>query len=108
MKFLSTAFGPGIAAAAIATAGIAVAASSRDTRLVNICLRLPHVGTRVIAAGEDDELWILVGPERDDDWNLWIQAISRDWTEGGGGDEWVVCRTAWWWGEFDDEWLTYF
>ena len=102
MNFLSTAFAPGIAAAAIATAGIAVAASSRDTRLVNICLRLPHVGTRVIAAGEDDELWILVGPERDDDWNHWIIGVYNE-AAVGYDDAWVVRRTAWWWGEYIDK-----
>ena len=102
MNFLSTAFGPGIAAAAIATAGIAVAASSRDTRLHNIFLRLPHVGTRVIAAGEDDELWILVGPERDHDWNLWIVAVNNETADYDLLD-FVVRRTEWWWGPYQED-----
>ena len=88
-----------------AVAAVAAAAAGTRTPLYNLRLRLPQVGATVIS-GENEfyDIWILVGPERDDDWNLWFQAINRDWAEESGGDEWVVCRTAWWWGEFIDEW----
>ena len=93
------------AAAATATG----AAAGTRTPLYNIALRLPEEGVTVISGlNEFYAIWILIGPERDDDWNLWIQAVNTHWAEEGGGDEWVVCRTAWWWGEFDDERLTYF
>ena len=93
------------AAAATATG----AAAGTRTPLYNLALRLPEEGVTVISGlNEFYAIWILIGPERDDDWNLWIQAISRDCSEGGGGDEWVVRHTEWWWGEYDDEWLTYY
>ena len=86
-----------------AAPGVAAAAAGTQTQLVNLCLRLPQVGTRVIPGlGEDDDIWILVGSERDNDWNLWIIAVNNE-TTVGGLSEWVVRRTVWWWGEYHDE-----
>ena len=82
--------------------GIAAAAAGNQTQLVNLCLRLPQVGTRVIPGlGEDDDIWILVGPEREHDWNQWTIAVNNE-TEVGGLSEWTVRRTVWWWGEYID------
>ena len=84
-------------------AAIAAAARGTAEQLFNLCLRLPQVGTRVIPGfEEDDDIWILVGSERDNDWNQWIIAVSNE-TAVGGLEEWVVRRTVWWWGEYHDE-----
>ena len=75
---------------------------SDDTHpLVGACLRLPKAFTRTLAHlyDNDDPLWILVGPERDDNWNFWIVAYN----EAASGDEWVVRRAVWWrWGHYTD------
>ena len=88
-----------------AVAAVPAAAAGTGTPLYNLRLLLPHPFANVISGeNEFNDIWFLLGPERDDDWNLWIQAINRDWPEETLGPEWVVCRTAWWWGEFIDEW----
>ena len=46
----------------------------------------------------DKELWILVAEEYDNDWNQWIVASS----EGACGNDWVVRRIVWWWGNYTD------
>ena len=88
------------------SASVAAAARGTAEQLVNHCLRLPQVGTRVIPGmDEDDDIWILVGPERDHDWNLWIIAVNNE-TVVDGQTEWVVRRTEWWWGPYqeDEDW----
>ena len=68
--------------------------------LVGACLCLPKAFTRTLADlhDNDDPLWILVGPECDNDWNEWIVAYN----EAASGDEWVVRRAVWWWGHCAD------
>ena len=76
-------------------------APSDDTHtLVGACLRLPKAFRRMLADlyDNDDPLWILVGPERDSNWNEWIVAYN----EAASGDEWVVRRAVWWWGHYTD------
>ena len=46
----------------------------------------------------DDELWILVGEEKDHDWNQWIVTIDED----GWSDEWHLRYRVWWWGHYTD------
>ena len=74
---------------------------SDDTHpLVGACLRLPKAFTRTLAHlyDNDDPLWILVGPDRDNNWNEWIVAYN----EAASGDEWVVRRAVWWSGNYTD------
>ena len=81
-------------------AAVAAAAAGTAEQLVNLCLRLPQVGTRVIPGmDEDDDIWILVGPERDHDWNLWIVAVNNETADYDLLD-FVVRRTEWWWGPY--------
>ena len=76
--------------------------ATKSALLVDCCLRLRQRGTRLLPGlGFDDELWILVGPERDNDWNQWIVALHDDDTYNGEG-EFVVRRAVWWWGEYKD------
>ena len=76
-----------------------IAAAAYTTPLVNLCLRFPQPGVRVIPVlGNDKELWILVADEYDNDWNQWMVALSKD----AFVHEWVVRRTVWWWGHYTD------
>ena len=76
-----------------------IAAAAYTTPLVNLCLRFPQPGLRAIPVlGNDQELWILVADECDNDWNQWIVASS----EGACGHDWVVRRIVWWWGNYKD------
>ena len=55
-----------------------IAAAAYTTPQVNLCLRFPQPGVRVVPVlGNDDELWILVADEYDNDWNQWIVASSE-------------------------------
>ena len=84
-------------------AAIAAAARGTAEQLSNHCLRLPQVGTRVIPGmDEDDDIWILVGPERDHDWNLWIVAVNNETADYDLLD-FVVRRTEWWWGPYQED-----
>ena len=70
---------------------------SDDTHpLLGACLRLPKAFTRTLAHlyDNDDPVWILVGPECDDNWNCWLVAYN----EAASCDHWVVHRAMWWWG----------
>ena len=83
--------------------GIAAAAAANQTQLVNLCLRLPQNRTRVIPGiDEDDDIWILVSPERDHDWNMWIVAVNNETADDGLLD-FVVRRTEWWWGPYQED-----
>ena len=76
-----------------------IAADAYTTPLVNLCLRFPQTGVRMIPVlGNDEELWILVADEYDNDWNQWIVASS----EGAFGHDWVVRRIVRWWGDYTD------
>ena len=63
--------------------------------MVGACLRLPKDLRRTLAQYDnDDPLWVLVGPGRDDNWNFWMVAYNEEhpvidgWFVGscGGGD----------------------
>ena len=71
---------------------------SEDTHvMVGACLHLPKDLRRTLAQYDnDDPLWVLVGPERDDNWNFWMVAYN----EAASGDQWVVRRVVWWWGHY--------
>ena len=72
---------------------------SDDTHpLLGACLRLPKAFTRTLAHlyDNDDPVWILVGPECDDNWNCWLVAYN----EAASCDHWVVRRAMWWWGHY--------
>ena len=85
-------------------AAIAAAARGTAEQLFNHCLRLPQVGTRVIPGmDEDDDIWILVGPERDHDWNLWIVAVNNETHADYDLLDFVVRRTEWWWGPYQED-----
>ena len=76
--------------------------ATNSALLVDCCLRLRQRGTRLLPGlGFDDELWILVGPKRDNDWNQWIVALHDDDTYNDE-EEFVVRRAVWWWGEYKD------
>ena len=65
--------------------------------MVGACLHLPKDLRRTLAQYDnDDPLWVLVGPERDDNWNFWMVAYN----EAASGDRWVVRRVVWWWGHY--------
>ena len=65
--------------------------------MVGACLRLPKDLRRTLAQYDnDDPLWVLVGPERDDNWNFWMVAYNEEVS----GDQWVVRRVVYWWGHY--------
>ena len=69
--------------------------ATNSTLLVDCCLRLPR------CVFLNDELWILVGPEGDNDWKQWIVALRDDDTYNDV-EEFVVRRAVWWWREYKD------
>ena len=47
----------------------------------------------------DDELWMLVGEEKDHDWNQWIVILDQDPPDAV---VWHLRWTVWWWGYYTD------
>ena len=72
----------------------------RDGDLHQINLVLHTSFTRLVPGigRYDDELWMLVGEEKDHDWNQWIVILDQDCD----AVVWHLRWTVWWWGYYTD------